>query len=917
MVGRHRELGQLLAAVRQAPAVVLVEGEAGIGKSRLVREASFVLHAERWRVLSGGCHPLREPFPFGPVVDALRKADLAHAPVFPPTAGALAPLLPDLADRLPPPPPQPADVSAQRFQLLQAVRSFLAALGPTVLVAEDLHWVDEATRDLLLLLARDLPPQLALVLTYRAEDLPTGGTVLGAAYRRPPGTGGTLVRLGPLPQADVRELAAAALGEHATPALAAALYRRCEGLPLVAEEDLITLAEQGGAHGYTGSAQGLAEADAPPGLREAVTERLGRLSPAAFALARAAAGLAGAPGEELLRDLAELDADQGAEAVTELLAASVLREADHGAYVFRHVLAQQVVYRSIPAPARLRLHRRTVDSLRGRTPAPLVQIAHHTLASGDRAGWLLRAQEAADRAIAVRDNGTAAALLHQLLGRPELQGEGRSRAALALAGVAATSLEFRTDARLLRRLLADPRLPQEVRGEIRLGLGLGMLNETADPAGFDEVERAVGELVERRPERAVRAMVALALKEAEGPQYTGAWLDRAEAAVRDGGNEALRAAVRASRLTLMTCQADPSVWESVARLPRDTRDREVLRQTGRALQNVADTAAYLGHDGRAAALATEAGQIAARVGSPISVFLSGGTLLRLDALAGRWDGLEERLDALVEAYPTAVAPLTERAVLTGMLAAARGQHARALQLLGEAAGIGGNQLVVGTELRIATGLSSLHLARGDALRAWVVAEQAVETARRAAAWPRAAEFARGLVGRDAPAAAADLALAHGLLRREAEPVAAARHFAEAADGWRGIGRPYDTARALERCADALLRTSPGQAAAPFAEALTLFTDLGATADATRCGKVLGDLGLVRRGPGRRGYGGTLSPREHQVAGMLAAGATNQAIADDLHLSPRTVENHVAKVLRKLGTGRKDVATVYPQPSDRG
>ncbi|MFE7601953.1 AAA family ATPase, partial [Streptomyces sp. NPDC057494] len=109
LVGRRRELGQLLAAVRRPPAVVLVEGEAGVGKSRLIREASIELATERHQVLTGSCHPLREPFPYGPVVDALRKADLTGSPVFPPTAGALAPLLPDLADRLPAPPEAPAD----------------------------------------------------------------------------------------------------------------------------------------------------------------------------------------------------------------------------------------------------------------------------------------------------------------------------------------------------------------------------------------------------------------------------------------------------------------------------------------------------------------------------------------------------------------------------------------------------------------------------------------------------------------------------------------------------------------------------------------------------------------------------------------------------------------------------------------
>ncbi|MFG2698347.1 ATP-binding protein [Kitasatospora sp. NPDC048407] len=939
-VGRRRELGELMAALRRPPAVVLVEGEAGIGKSRLVREACAALRADGLRVLNGSCHPLREPFPYGPVVDALSGADPADT-VFPPSVGALAPLLPDLADRLPSAPSRPADAAGQRFQLRRAVRSFLTALGPTTLVVEDLHWADDGTRELLLLLARDLPPQLSLVLTYRAEDLPPGTSVLGAAYRQPPGTGGSVIRLGSLLEPDVQELTAAALGPHATAALGTALYRRSEGLPLAAEEDLITLAGHIGTHGCAGAVQRLQDADVAHGLRAAVTERLDRLSPGAVAVAEAAAVLAAPAPEDVLVGLTGLGPEEGADAVTELLRASLLHEVDQAEYAFRHVLAQQVVHRRIPAPARGRLHRRAVEVLRGRTPAPLVQIAHHTLAAGDRTEWLLRAQEAADEAIAVNDGGTAAELLRRMLDRPELVAEARSRAALALAGIAACSVDFPTDARLLRRLVVDPQLPEGVRGEIRLGLGLGMLNETADPAGFDEVERATAELVSSRPGLAVRAMVALVLRDGNGPAYARSWLERAEEAVQLNGTEPMKTAVQGTRITLMACRADPSLWEFVDRLPRGTGDREVLLQTARTLHNVGDVATYLGHDRRAAALMTEAGQVAARVPSPITAFLSRGSLLRLDVLAGRWEGSAERLDALVEEYPTALAVHAERALLTGTLAAARGQYARALELLAEAARIGADLQMVGHELRAAAGLATVHLLKGDALRARTAAERAVATVRRAEAWPRAAgllsaaveaalasgdradaerlaaEAGRGLEGCDAPAAAADLQVVHGLLRRDAEPEAAARRFAGAADRWREIGRPYERARTLERQGGALLPADPGEAAAPITEALDLFTDLGAVGDAARCGQVLRDLGVVRRGPGRRGYGGSLSPREHEVAALLAAGATNQRVAEALFLSPRTVENHVAKVLRKLGTGRRQVAEVYPERPDAG
>jgi DNA-binding NarL/FixJ family response regulator len=96
------------------------------------------------------------------------------------------------------------------------------------------------------------------------------------------------------------------------------------------------------------------------------------------------------------------------------------------------------------------------------------------------------------------------------------------------------------------------------------------------------------------------------------------------------------------------------------------------------------------------------------------------------------------------------------------------------------------------------------------------------------------------------------------------------------------------------------------------EAATVYTGLGATADALRCQQVLRSLGVEepsRRG--RRGYGNELSPRELEVAELLYRGATNADIAQTLFLSERTVEKHVARVLTKLGTTRQDVHTVLP------
>ncbi|MFI1397994.1 AAA family ATPase [Streptomyces sp. NPDC020681] len=928
-IGRQREFGLLVDVLRHPPGVVMIEGEAGIGKSRLVREA--VRSAGDRRVLTGFCHPLREPFPFGPVVDALRKAGRWLPPPgrIPPTAGALARLLPDLADRLPPPPPRPEDAQSDRHQLVQAVRSFLEALGAATLVVEDLHWVDEATRELLLLLARDLPEQLSLVLTFRAEDLPVDTPLLGAAYRRPPGTGGTVIRLDPLSEQDVQELAHAALGPRATPALSRVLYHRSEGLPLVAEEDLITLCE----HDQFLSSDDLAaleHAEVPRSLREAVAERLAALSPAGAAIVDAACVLAAPTAEPLLAGVAGLDADSGAKGLTEALRSSLLRETGSSQYVFRHVLAQQAAYQHIPGPQRARLHRRALEVLESQSPPPLVQIAHHTLALGDHEAWLRQAEAAADQAIALGDQGTAATLLQQILDQPQPDTGLRSRAALALARIAVNGVDYAANAAVLRRILADPQLPVATRGDIRLTLGIIMISQVGDRAGFRQLDEAVEEL-SSRPERAARAMTALAMNEQDGASdHAWTWLDRAEDTIRDSPDVAIRATVHATRLTLLARDGNAEVWPLLERLPRWPDDAEVLRQTARALYNVGEIAIELGHDRDAIALLEESRALAGRAGIPYLECYCRIALLRLAGLAGHWTDLEQRFATLGDEFPDIRMASAEQAMVNARLAAARGQHARALEWLDAAAASGERESQVTMACRAAAEIAAIRLAQGEPEAALATTDPAVAALRRAGAWARAtglvpvaveAALARGgreaagqlaqeaeggLRGRDAPGAIAELHLAWGLLRDE-DAEAAAEQFGRAREMWQQIGRPYESNRAAERQGCALGRSHPDVVVRHLTQAIDAYERLGAASDAARCQRTLRELGLARPSPrGRRGYGDQLSPRERQVAELLARGATNQDIAQALFLSPRTIEQHVAHVLKKLGVTRKNV-----------
>ncbi|MFD3969682.1 ATP-binding protein [Streptomyces cyaneofuscatus] len=937
-VGRERELSLLLAAVRHPPALILVEGEGGIGKSRLVAEAGAELAQEGRAVLTGYCQPLREPLPYGPVVDALRKM----GPWLPssgisPAAGALAPLLPDLADRLPDPLPRGADPLAERQRVVQAVRSVIEAIGPVVLVIEDLHWVDTATRELLQLLIRDLPAGLSLLLTYRPEDLPPRTPVLGSAYRRLPGGSGTTIRLNRLEERHIQELAVSALGKHASRQMESVLFARSEGLPLVVEEDLITLSEQGCRQGLRGARE-LERSQVPAGLREAVTERLEHLSPAATAVVDAAAVLAVPATEELLAELAGLEAAQGAEALTEALHASVLCEHGTGRYDFRHNLAQQVAYQHIPGPGRRRLHRRAVAALEALSPAPLVQIAHHTRAAGDREAWFGRAEAAVDHAAELGDTGTAGDLLRQILAEFQLPGDMRSRAALALAQIAVDGVDCTANAQVLRRLLADPELPAVTRGEIRLGLGILLINHAEDRSGFAELEQSVAEL-DGRPERQARAMIAMVVNDWDDQRVR--WAEKAELLVRDSTDEAAKAAVRATRITALAFAGDPGVWELLERLPRHGEDLEVLRQTTRALYNTADCGIGLGHDRRAHALLVETREVAKRSGSLHLEAHCQVEVLRLDFHAGRWAGLEDRFAALSAAYPDVTFVGSEQNYCLAALDLAHGRRAAALERYRNAASDGERSPDVSRALRAAAGTVAVHLAQGADREAWAAAAPAVTLLERTGVWVRAlgllpvavqAALAAGerpaaedivrtarraTKDLDAPGAFAELTLAQGLLLGETDVPEAAALLAEAHRRWQEIGRPYESAQAAEHLGRALAATDRSHAVERLTEAVDAYTRLGAPADASRCRHHLESRGLA--GParrGRRGYGDRLSPREREVADLLARGATNQEIAQTLFLSPRTVEQHVARALKKLNATRGTVRNHIPSAPEQ-
>ncbi|MGD9483495.1 AAA family ATPase [Streptomyces sp. TRM70308] len=943
LVGRTGELHALLDALTHPPAVVLVEGEAGIGKTRLIREALAHPSVRGRAVLTGGCHPLREPFPYGPVIELLRRLEGRVPTGLNPVCGALRAYLPELGEALPPAPAPLPDHRADQHRLFRAVRALLAALPGVVMVVEDLHWADDGTRDLVRFLVDDPPAGLATVLSYRREELPGTGLPLGRAYRQPPGTTAVLVPLAPLDVAAVRSMTAALTGSpEVSAALAEELHGRTAGIPFVLEEVIRALPPGGRAR-----APGRETLDAvgvPTLLHEAMADRMALLPARAAACVRAAAVLRVPAGEELIAAVSGTDAAEAVTAIRDALATGVLHEVEPDRYGFRHSLAQQAVYHSLPGPDRRRLHHRAMAALAALAPQPLVQLAYHARHAGEQARWFRYGEAAAEAAEQAGDLALAVELWEALLTAARPDPMERARLAARLSRAAVNGLSHRRAATLLRRIVQDDQLPDGLRGEIRLHLGLLLNNQAGKyEQGRVDTEIAVEELRDR-PALAARAMAALGIPIWGDHPYEvyRRWIDRAEALVATEADRGLRMAVRGNQLALRLARGDGTVWAEARELlergglpggegPPEPDERVHL---ARACANLADAAVWLGHDAAAQHYRRAGQRLAAEYGATYVLGIAEGTGLRLDWHGGRWDGLAERArDTLAdrEGLPSIAG---DAHLVLGFLALARGEWDEAADRL-DAAGLADPANTSAAVLAAASGaMIRLRVARGELGAGCALAERAVARLRRMGIWAWGAElapmatvafvraeryaeaeelvaqFAAGIAERDTPLAVAGLHACRGVLATGAGRHAdAAAAFAAARGAYAALPRPYPAARAGEAAARARLALGEPEAPADLAALAEEFTRLGATRDAARCRRVLRGSGVVtpsRRG--RRGYGSALSPREQEVARLVALGHTNREIAEVLFLSPRTIEQHVAKVLRKLGvTSRADVA----------
>ncbi len=384
-VGRDREVAELsrawVGAAARRPSFVLVVGEAGIGKSRLAREAVALAADTGGFVAEARCYEAERSLFLQPVADALRSVALTLPPdalrrAAGSEAGPLALVVPEIAAILRPHGYQPADAEIERRRSFEAVRSFLVALGeqaPVLLYLDDLQNAGSSTLELLHFLGRRAQnARLSILAAVRAEE---GDDVLGQL-----GDVARRLDLGPLPPEAVFELAdRMGAGERSD-----RLLEATGGHTLSVVESLRALAE------------GQDEQDVPGTLADAVRSRLRRLGPDTEDLLGVAAVLGSTFDPAETASMLEVPFEEAVRRI-ELARRGRLVAVSGDEYSFANDLIREILYRDMPAPARRARHRRAAE-LSAENPEA---VARHATAAGDwdvaTDAWLRAGLRAASR----------------------------------------------------------------------------------------------------------------------------------------------------------------------------------------------------------------------------------------------------------------------------------------------------------------------------------------------------------------------------------------------------------------------------------------------------------------------------------------------------------------------------------------
>jgi DNA-binding CsgD family transcriptional regulator len=949
LVGRDGELELLEGQVRRAAVgrggTVLVAGDAGIGKTRLVTELCARARAAGALPLVGRCIDLvGAEVPYLPVAEALRPL-LARQGV-----RELLGSAPELRSLLPGmvlgegPVRQRDRVLGSQLGLLEELIALLdtaTADGPVVLVLEDLHWADHSTLDVIVLLAHNLAERRVLLVgTYRAEELPAEHRLRRLVVGLLRAGVATRLELGPLGRDEIEAVLRGRGGASLPPAVTEAIVARSEGNPFFAEE--LLAAAQGGV-------------DLPQVLRELLLQRVAQLDGQTQDVLRVAAA-----GREMPYRL--LAAVAG---LPEAGLRQVLRRAvDHGVLVgdqaagtfrFRHALLAEAIYATLLPGEREELHARLATEL-VRSPRPVAaELAQHWAAAGRASEALAASVPAAREAEAVFGLAEALAHLERALTLWDLVPGAAELAGLDLAALLAWTAEL-ADAtgagpravELTRRAVALVADDPPRAATLHESLGRFLIASGSYEAALAAFRRAVG-LVPAEPASPQRAHVLAAL----GNALMLGWRhDESRVVCEQALELARRVGARRSELRALGVLGVDLAYLG--------RTEEGLRHLWAAL-DLAENGGDPQDLGRAYILLTDVLTMLGRPRESVQVAATGIALARrhgrehggdavlavnlIEALVnlGEWQEADRVSSAAIRAggsqWPD------QRLVARAALDIGRGDFDRARADLqaalatvaedrrGRAAFDSTRAELTLWERRwddatdaVAVGLARLPAEEAGLLRVPLCA-QGLRAQAELAALARARRDPDALAGRLRRAQELlDAARAAATEAAEVTPTAAAwravaeaeadrardrpdpRAWEEAAAAWEALQRPPMVAYCRWRQAEALVAgASPDAAAVPARAAHEIARRLAARplqqelerlAERARLDLTPPGEPADRPGPGLGELLG-LTPREAEVLGLVARGYTNRQIAAALVISVKTASVHVSHILDKL------------------
>jgi DNA-binding CsgD family transcriptional regulator len=673
-VGRAAELELLDGAWRRAAAgasaVVVVGGEAGVGKSRLVDEFTRRCRAEDVRVLVGGCIELgEEGVPFAPVIEALRTMLRTLEPEaarrwIRHDRTSLARLLPELGG--PPADDQAVEpdlTSAQGrlFELLLDLLERVARERPTVLVVEDLHWADQSTRDLLGFVVRGMRgPGLLLVLTYRADELHRRHPLRPFLAELERIRWVERLELERFDQAELIAQVTGILGEPPAADLVDDVFQRAQGNPFFTEE-LVAAA-----------AAGLG-AQLPPTLRDTLMARIETLPDRTQHVLRVAATAGREVEHDVLAEVAGLPEVELFDALRQAISAYVLvPDNQREAYAFRHALVQEAVYGDLLPGERSRLHAAYATTLaaredpggRGQATAA-AELAHHWYAAHDMERALpaavmagvaaeevyayAEAQRQFERALELWERVPA---LHPGLGMDRVDLIGHAAGSAFRVGSADRAVA------LMRTALKEVDAEAEpLRAGVLTARLAHFLRQSGKQGAFPIYKEAV-RLVPPEPPTPERAQVLASLGQALmlKPMFeeARAVCEEAIAVARAAGERAAEGHARDTLGVVLAHLGDPAAGlaqlEESLRIANDLHEQHGfdIDDVLRAHANLCDLLDLTGELERAAALALHGAEQARLHGLERSF----GTWLTADGSAvlvklGRWDEAGQRLNAVL------------------------------------------------------------------------------------------------------------------------------------------------------------------------------------------------------------------------------------------------------------------------------